>query len=63
MNMKAIVCLSNLIPFCDSMIGRVDEGGAVDTEYLNFSKGFDVVSHSLLIAKLVRHGLDSWTTR
>lgn len=63
MNMKAIVCLSNLIPFCESMIGHVDEGGAVDTGYLNFSKDFDMVSHSLLIAKLVRHGLDSWTTR
>jgi len=36
----------------------VDEGKAVDVVYLEFSKSFDTVPHSILLEKLSAHGLD-----
>jgi len=35
----------------------VDEGKAVDVVYLEFSKAFDTISHSILLEKLAAHGL------
>jgi len=39
----------------------VDKGKAVDVVYLDFSKVFDTVPHSVLLEKLAAHGLDGCT--
>ncbi|KAK4822645.1 hypothetical protein QYF61_018597 [Mycteria americana] len=54
-------CLTNLISFYDKLTHLVDEGKAVDVVYLEFSKDFDMVSHSILLEKLAAHGLDGCT--
>ncbi|KAJ7420708.1 25-hydroxycholesterol 7-alpha-hydroxylase [Pitangus sulphuratus] len=58
---KAQSCLTNLISFYDKQSCLVDEGKAVDVVYLDFSKAFDTIFHTIFLEKLAAYGLDRKT--
>ena len=53
--------MTDVISFHDWMTCLLHEGEAVAVIYLDFSRGFDPVSHSILPEKLTTHGLDRFT--
>jgi len=54
--------LTNLISSYDQVTSLADEGKSVSVVYLEFRKAFDSVSaSSILLKKLVAHGLDGCT--
>ena len=56
-------CLTNLLAFYDVITVWIDTGRAVTAVYLDFSKAFDTFSHSILVMKLRKCGINEWTVR
>jgi len=59
--MRGRFCLTNLISFYDQVTHLVGEGKSMGVIYLDFSKAFDTVPHSILLKKTAAHGLDGCT--
>lgn len=53
-------CLINPAAFYNDTTYTVGKGRAVDILHLKFSKCFDMVFHSILMATVVRDRLDRW---
>ncbi|KAJ7425228.1 rna-directed dna polymerase from mobile element jockey-like [Pitangus sulphuratus] len=59
--MKNRFCLTDLISLYDKVTHLVDEKKTVDVVYLDISKAFGTVSHSISLEKLAVHGLVGYT--
>ena len=56
--MKGRSCLTSGISFYDQVTHLVDERKAVDIIYVDCSKAFNTVPHSIVMEKLAAYGLD-----
>ena len=56
--MKGKSCATNLLHTLEVLTKAVDNGQAADVVYLDFSKAFDKVPHTLLIGKLAALGIN-----
>jgi len=55
------LCLTNLISLYNEITSLMHEGEAVEIVFLDFSKGFNIVSHKILKETVLRYGLDGQT--
>ena len=51
-------CVTQLLAVLDSWTLALDEGGNIDTIYLDFAKAFDTVPHQRLLTKLRGYGIE-----
>ena len=51
-------CLSQLLSHIDEILSLLEEGKDVDVIYIDFSKAFDKVDHTILLRKLKALGID-----
>ena len=57
--MKGRSTETNLVEFAQTGLNAIESGSQLDVVYTDFSKAFDRVNHSILVAKLERIGLHS----
>lgn len=55
--MLEYLCDSQLVTDCQNIVDIVDDGGI--TAMIDFSKGFDVVPHTMLLDKLKEMSMDN----
>lgn len=54
---------TNLMTYVPSLLDAMEKRQQVDAIYIDFTKAFDRVPHSLAVNKLDRMGLPQWLTR